>query len=163
MEAGASPAGLGGAGMKAENPQQWHLSCPHHRTPMDLWHRKLPATRLWSCQHSPSPRISPNHLVLPWFSPSLGGLDTAGGQDGEQRSNHHPPLPLSKLKKVQIAELACHEINKPTEKKKQKSKEGGFLPCQGTPHPSSWSHLLCPSAHKGATLTPQMCQSPGSA
>lgn len=75
-------------------------------------------------------------------------------------SNHHPLLPLSELKKVQIAELACHEINKPREKKKQKSKKGG---CQGTPHSSPWSHPLCPSAPKGATLTPKMCQSSGSA
>lgn len=107
-----------------ESPAVASVLSPAHRAPVDHWHRKLPATRLWSCQHPPSPKMSPNHLVLPWFSPSLGALDTAGGQDGEQRSNHHPPLPLSELKKVQIAELACHEINKPGEKKKQKSKEG---------------------------------------
>lgn len=68
-----------------DSPTVASVLSPPHRTPVARWHRKLPATMLWSWQHSPSPKMSPNHLVLPWFSPSLGGLDTADGQDGEQR------------------------------------------------------------------------------
>lgn len=65
-----------------EPPAVASVLSPPHRTPVAHEHRKLPATRLWSWQNSPSPKINPNHLVLPSFSPSLGDLDTADGQDG---------------------------------------------------------------------------------
>lgn len=76
--------------------------------------------------------------------------------------NHHPLLPLSELKKVQRAELARHEINKPTEKKKQKSKEGGIPSMPGHSLLQLLEPSALPRAHKGATLTPKKCQSPGS-
>lgn len=82
-------------------------------------------------------------------------MDKMGSRESMDWSNHHPPLPLSELKKVQRAELACHEINEPIEKEKQKSKEEGFLPRQGTPRSSSWSHSLCPVLTRGQLRHPK--------
>lgn len=135
-----------------ESPAVASVLSPH-RTPVDCWHRKLPATRLWSCQHSPSPKISPNHLVFPWFSPFLGSwaqlMDKMGTRKSMDWSNHQPQLPLSELKKVQIAELACHEINKPTEEKKQRARREDSFQARELPTPAPGATCSAPVLTRG--------------